>query len=313
MCSLSATLLSDQTGPVPNGSTKTWPSGGRPDSARSQRIQSLIRHYKQMRTARAIAAIAVPVCLAVWTAPVAYAQSPAPKFEVASIKPGTANSGFHNPECSGDRFIVAGLHFGYVLQWAYDVGGATAGTAFLQPVPLSIRQSAYDIQARAGRPFTSESQCRLMVQALLADRFKLAFHYETRDAELSDLVVARGGPKLQKALPTDQGTDVNFVLNGHAYTQPPIADADARAHAKGVTMQELAQWLPTPEPAADKTGLEGRYKIDLRISTALPADGQDALDPPLEAALAQLGLRLEKHKGTVKVPVLDHIEPPDAN
>ena len=238
-----------------------------------------------------------------------------PTFEVASIHQshGTANSGFHNPDCSGDRFIVAGLRFGYVLQWAYDVRGAAAGTAFLQSVPLSIRQNTYDIQAKADRPFSSESQCRLMVQALLAGRFKLAFHYETRDAELSDLVVARGGPKLQKALLKDQGTDVNFVLNGHAYTQPPIADPDARAHTKGVTMQELAQWLPTPEPVSDRTGLEGRYKIDLRISTVLPADGQSVDDPPLEAALAKFGLRLEKHKGSVKVPVLDHIEPPDAD
>jgi uncharacterized protein (TIGR03435 family) len=233
-------------------------------------------------------------------------------FEVASVKPGSANSAFHNPDCSGDRFIVAGLRFGYVLRWAYDVQGAAAGTAFLQPVPVSIRQNTYNIQAKADRPFTSESQCRVMVQALLADRFKLAFHYETRDAELSDLVVARGGPKLQKALPTDLGTDVNFVLNGHVYTQPPIADADARAHTKGVTMQEFAEWLTTPEPVADKTGLEGRYKIDLRISTSLEADNQDTPeDPPLEAALAKLGLRLEKHKGSVKVPVLDHIEEPD--
>jgi uncharacterized protein (TIGR03435 family) len=65
---------------------------------------------------------------------------------------------------------------------------------------------------------------------------------------------------------------------------------------------------------ADKTGLEGRYKIDLRYSTLLSAIDQDSsVDPPLDSALAKLGLRLEKHKGTVKVPVLDHIEAPDAN
>jgi uncharacterized protein (TIGR03435 family) len=233
-------------------------------------------------------------------------------FEVASVKPGAANAGFHNADCSGDRFIVAGLRFRYVLQWAYDVRGVAANTAFLQSVPLSIQQNTYEIQGKADRPFTSESQCRLMVQALLADRFKLAFHYETREAELSDLVVARGGPKLQRALPADQGTDVNFVLNGHAYTQPPLADAEERAHTKGVTMKELAQWLPSPEPVADKTGLEGRYKIDLRVSTSLAADNQDTPeDPPLEAALARLGLRLEKRRGSVKVPVMDHIEPPN--
>ena len=237
-----------------------------------------------------------------------------PAFEVASVKQWVPGSGVHLLDCSGDRFSVAGLRFGYIVQWAYDLQPATGGE-FLQRVPASIRTNPYEIQAKAARPIASESQCRLMVQALLADRFKLAFHYETRDAELVDLVVARGGPKLRKALPADEGTDVNFVLNGVAYTHPPIADADTRAHTKGVTMQELAQWLTTPvlapQPIADKTGLEGRYKIDFRISTSLPVDSQDPVDPPLEAALAKLGLRLEKHRGSVKVPVLDHIEPPD--
>jgi uncharacterized protein (TIGR03435 family) len=277
-------------------------------------VPELNRYKKPALAFAAVAAIAGPGGLGVWNAPAAHAQSASPKFEVASIKPSVDSSGFHNPDCTGDRFIVAGLRFGYLLVWAYDLRGAAAGAAFFERVPLSIRQKSYDIQAKADRPFASESQCRLMVQALLADRFKLAFHYEKRDAELFELVVARGGPKLRKALPTDKGTDVNFVLDGRPYTQPPIEDADTRAHTKGVTMQELAQWLPTPEPVADKTGLEGRYKIDLRISTSLAADNQDTpADPSLDAALAQLGLRLEKHKGPVKVPVLDHIEPPDAN
>lgn len=235
----------------------------------------------------------------------------APAFEVATVKVGTGASGFHDPDCSGDRFIVAGLRFGYLLQWAYDVQGDAARNAFLSLVPLAIRQNTYEIQAKAEHPFTSESECRLMVQALLADRFHLRFHYEMKDAELSDLVVAHGGLKLQKAVPEDQGSDINFVLNGHAYTLAPIADADTRARTKGMTMQELAQRLPTPEPTVDKTGLDGRYRIDMRISTVLTADGQEPVDPSLEAALARVGLRLDKHKGSVKVPVLDHIEPPD--
>jgi len=128
------------------------------------------------------------------------------------------------------------------------------------------------------------------------------------------LVVARGGPKLRKAIPTDEGSDVNIVVDGRlAITWVPIADPDERARTKGMTMEELALRLPTTAlaPIADKTGLEGRYKIELRYSTPQSPDVQD--DPPLEAALAKLGLRLEKHKGSVKVPVLDHIEPPNPN
>jgi uncharacterized protein (TIGR03435 family) len=265
----------------------------------------------------AVAAIAAPVGLGVWNAPAAHAQSAAPKFEVASIKPHASGSGIHLLNCSGDRFFVAGISFGNVLEWTYDLQTLAVISNFFERVPASIRQKAYDIQAKADRPFASESQCRLMVQALLADRFKLAFHYEERDAELFDLVVARGGSKLRKALPTDAGSDVNIVVDGRpAITWVPIADPDERARTKGMTMEELALRLPTTAlaPVADKTGLEGRYKIDLRYSTSLPADNRDTPeDPPVEAALAKLGLRLEKHKGSVKVPVLDHIEPPDAN
>lgn len=100
-----------------------------------------------------------------------------PTFEAASIKPGTGNSGLHNPDCSGQRFSVGGLRFGYLLQWAYDLQGTAARDAFLERVPLSIRQTTYEIQAKAEVPFASESECRLMVQTLLADRFKLSVHY----------------------------------------------------------------------------------------------------------------------------------------
>ena len=81
-------------------------------------------------------------------------------------------------------------------------------------------------------------------------------------------------------------------------------------------MPELASDLATtgPAPVADKTGLEGWYKIDLSYPVRLSANVPDALvDPSADAALAELGLRLEKHKGDVKVPVLDHIEGPDEN
>ena len=273
-------------------------------------------HKILVRPLAALAGLAVAAAPGVWNVPAVHAQSTAPRFEAASVKPWVPGSGLHLEQCAGDRFILSGLRFGNVLQWAYDLQG-DAGQEFLQRVPESIRGKSYEIQAKAESPITSESQCRLMVQALLADRFNLTFHYEERDTELSDLVVARGGLKLEKALSTDEGTDVNIVVNGLlAYTQPPITDPNERTHTKGMTMQELAQRLPTTDarPVADKTGLQGRYKIDLRYSTLLPADGQDApSDPPLDVALAKLGLRLEKHKGSVKVPVLDHIEAPDSN
>jgi uncharacterized protein (TIGR03435 family) len=243
-------------------------------------------------------------------------QAPAKlEFEVASVRPHVPGSGPHTPGCTGDRFSSVGVLFGNVLQWAYDFPGVTGREFFESVRATGVNRNFFDIQAKAGRPIASESECHLMVQALLADRFKLAFHWESKDAELSDLVVARGGPKIREALATDEGTDVDVVVDGRPIRRAP-PDPDG-SDSKGMTMRQLAQLLTISaapgglQQIVDETGLEGRYNIDLRFSTTVPAGAPDFLDPPLDAALQQLGLRLEKHKGSVKVPVLDHIEPPD--
>lgn len=242
------------------------------------------------------------------------AQPAVPTFEVASIKPHARGAGVHLPGCSGDRFDSAGVMFGNVLQWAYLFQG-TAGYDFFESVRATpLNSNFYDIQAKAEHPFASEKQCRLMVQALFADRFKLSYHWELRDAEISDLVIAPGGAKLQKALATDEGTDVDMVIDGRPRrTAPPEPDG---AQSRGMTMDQLAHLLMDPavlNEIVNKTGLEGRYKIDLRYSTSLPADSPFG-DPLLDAALPeQLGLRLQKHKGSLRVPILDHIEAPTPN
>ena len=153
-----------------------------------------------------------------------------------------------------------------------------------------------------------------MTQTLLADRFKFAAHWESREVQVSDLVVARGGPKLEKAADTDAGRGVNISLNGRPFLSAPGATKEA----KGMTMQQFANFLTSGrrlEPIVDKTGLEGMYKINLKFSIQ-PVGGNQVLeDPDLETALQQqLGLKLEKNrKGSMNLLILDHIEPPSEN
>lgn len=150
------------------------------------------------------------------------------------------------------------------------------------------------------------------MQALLADRFKLAVHWESKEAEVNDLVVARGGPKMQKASATDTGRGFTITVDGRQVTSAAGASVPT-----GETMQELAEFLTfirLHEPVIDKTGLEGRYKFALKFSIQPPGGNQDFEDPDLETALQQqLGLKLEAHKGTVRTLLVDHIEPPSAN
>lgn len=186
-----------------------------------------------------------------------------------------------------------------MIAWAYDLKG-DASWEFLERNPAVIGKNYYDIQAVATDPVI-ESQCRLMVQALLASRFKLAVHWESREGQISDLVVARSGSKIQKARETDEGADLNIVVDGRLLRRPP-----RRSQGRDDAGAEFLTDRRTFQPIIDKTGL--------RYSTFLPRDSQEHVDPELETALAQhLGLRLEKHKGSVWILVLDHIETPTAN
>jgi uncharacterized protein (TIGR03435 family) len=195
-----------------------------------------------------------------------------------------------------------------VIRWAYDLNQDQLRD-MQQRLPKSTL--AYDIQATSERRLT-EPQCKAALQALLADRFKLASHWESKEAEVSDLVVARGSMKMQPAAAADQERGFAITINGR-----PVSTAPGGTVPPGETMQEFADFLSflrPHQPVIDKTGLEGRYKMVLRFSERPPGTDAVSEDPDLETALQQqLGLKLETHKGTVKTFLVDHIEPPTAN
>ena len=242
---------------------------------------------------------------------------PAPVFEVASVKPHIQGSGFIPLSCSNGRLTSMGYPLVLVIQWAYDLN-TDQYRQIEEHLPKWLSPTtAFDITAAAGRSVIEspvpESQCRLMLQALLADRFKFAAHWEAKEVQASDLVVARGGPKLQRAAETDEakGPEVNITLNGKPLTGPRTGQP------KGMTLKELADFLTSgmrQQPIVDQTGLEGRYKIDLKFSIQPTGNTEVLDDPDLETALQQqLGLRLEKHKGSLNLLVVDRIEQPSPN
>ncbi len=239
-----------------------------------------------------------------------HAQALAPAFEVASVKPHVQGSGFIPLSCSNGRLTSMGYPLVAVIQWAYDLN-TDQDRQVEEHLPKWLSPTAaFDITAAAESP-VPESQCRLMLQALLADRFKFAAHWESRDAQVSDLVVARGGPKLQRPSETAEGPEVNITLNGRPLT------GLRTGQPKGMTLKELADFITSGmrlQPILDKTGLEGRYKIDLKFSIQPPGSNEVLEDPDLETALQQqLGLKLEKRKGSVNLLVLDRIEQPSPN
>jgi uncharacterized protein (TIGR03435 family) len=140
----------------------------------------------------------------------------------------------------------------------------------------------------------------LMMQRLLADRFQLALHRESKEARVYELVVAKAGPKLRE--PKD---DAEAGLQGQK------GRITARATPLAILARYLSQRLG--QPVVDKTGLLGRYDFTLQYE----ADGANdpaAAGPSIFTAIEeQLGLRLQPGKGPVDILVVDRAEKPSDN
>jgi uncharacterized protein (TIGR03435 family) len=202
-------------------------------------------------------------------------------------------------------------------------------------VPAWLNRTGFDIEARAeGRP--TKDQMRMMMRTLLRERFGLVAHYETRQAPVFGLVLAKPGktgaqlrPHAADSCAGGEAAGAGFkdampgVCGVIAHVAPSVAGRVAFG-ARGVTLKLLATSLPTqtgmmtvPRPVVDRTGLDGTF--DLRLEWALdtggqPEAGQEVQGPTFQEALRdQLGLKLTAEKSDVELLVIDHVERPSAN
>jgi uncharacterized protein (TIGR03435 family) len=263
-----------------------------------------------------------------------YAQTPARlEFEAASLKPSPplddkAYSGY----CRGGPgtsdpgyFRCENFSLENLMNWGYGLGANQLSA------PDWMGHANFDITAKVPRGATYK-QFRIMLQNLLADRFKLVIHHEKREARGYRLVVAKDGPKFKPAakpqpdvggdVPQEQAAPkpVHFDEAGYRVFEPDERGATnsggrTRIHEPRATMIGLAGELSAYLHATvtDATGLKGEYQITLSwISDSGPETGSadDTPGPTLvEAVQKQLGLRLEKTaNGTKDVLVVEHAE-----
>jgi uncharacterized protein (TIGR03435 family) len=162
-------------------------------------------------------------------------------------------------------------------------------------------QQLHNLTSDAGRKQKEE-----MVQALLADRFRLVAHLETRELPIYALVVAKGGPKLGALQQTGSWLNTG---NGRIEVQMQNSVAALAEELSKVAGRDVV----------DKTGMVGRYHLKLQWTPddAAPSGGNGAptdAGPSLFTALEeQIGLKLQPAKGSVQVLVIDHAEMPTAN
>lgn len=239
----------------------------------------------------------------------------APIFDVASIHLSNATDGHHHiyNDVHESHFRTANLSLRDLIQFAYGIPNSQilGGPAWLHSAMFDIdakSDPSVDAQLHVLSSADASHQKRLMVQAMLTDRFQLKTHNETRALPVYTLVVAKGGPKFQPS-----------KMNGTTIDTSPV-----RMHIAGsddtlaILTRELAQTLG--RVVLNQTGLTGRYDLNLRWtpgdSTAPLLNGApdpNAAPDIFTAIQEQLGLKLESSKATVPVLIIDHVESPSAN
>ena len=165
--------------------------------------------------------------------------------------------------------------------------------------PAWIDSDLYDIVAKADRPDVTRDEIREMLQSLLAERFKLATHRETRELPEYTLVAAKDGPRMTRSGEKD-------VIG----ITPEGSPGRTRFAFRKTSFTTLVNFLANTlgSPVIDKSGVEaGEYNFTLEWT-------EDDSGPSLFKALQeQLGLRLEAKKMPTEVLVIDHIEKAGAN
>lgn len=240
----------------------------------------------------------------------ARAQSAGPKieFEVASIKPSAPPSGrgmrvgFNGGPGTKDpaRIVYENMSLSGLVTIAYDL------KRYQLSAPGWLDSERFDIQAKVPEGATKE-QVRLMMQNLLAERFKLTIHHETKEMPMFQLVVAKGGHKLKEvveepapkdgdAAPATPGPMPRITMDKNGYPVLPPGKGpmtimlNGRARTQGQeTMEQFAGMLANQmgRPVTDATGLKGKYEISLywepdgiSMGGAPPPPPPGAVGPP---------------------------------
>ena len=276
------------------------------------------------------------------------------EFDVASVKPDAAAPGPETTKSNiplgpqdifsptGGLLSATNIRLLQYVVFAYKLTPDQVRGVESQ-MPKWVNTVRYDIQARAsGNP--TKDQFRLMMQALLADRFKLAIHYEVRQLPVMALVLDKAGklgPHLRPhpddapcstAAPTAPGAMGTVAgefpeVCGGITGLPATSPGRIRLGARDIPMLMIATSMSIPQlsgvdrPVIDKTGLTGKFDFVIeftpQINGPLPPGVNfqpDESGPTfLEALKEQLGLKLDSQTGPVDVVVVDHVEQPSEN
>ena len=247
-----------------------------------------------------------------------------PAFEVASIKPSDPNPS--NPMWIGMSADGAMVKYTYITL-RDCIRGAYRISDFQIAGPDFLTRARFEISARLP-PGASTDQIPEMLQALLAERFKLEIRREKKEQGVYALEVGNGGAKLKPSeIKADSQSPLALGTDGKPRPAMmfAITPAGIVLTAPSATLESLVGLMSrfTARPVVDMTGIEGQYEFKLIFAPevnpnpALPATGVPMPDAPIASldpapsladAVKQYGLRLEARKAPVEMLVVTHVE-----
>jgi uncharacterized protein (TIGR03435 family) len=243
-----------------------------------------------------------------------------PAFEVASVRiavplgplgmrfdihggPGTEDPGlFTCKNCS--LYMLVSMSHGGLAQYELSA-------------PAWTRDARFDVSAKLP-PGASEESFQLMMQDLLTERFKMAVHREKKEMPVYEMTIAKNGPKLKESGPKaaakdDDAPSGKFQRDKDGFPILPSGTTMAivPGHARLRSEDQRIAWFvdmmkgQLNAPVTDMTGLKGKYDFTLSWSW----DHDEPIEPMLvDAVQSQLGLKLEKKKGSIQILVVDHAQ-----
>jgi uncharacterized protein (TIGR03435 family) len=324
-----------------------------------KRIETIIRNdpgerlnswRKMLLAVAGIAAFVVPTVVGALNPSQLRAQSPAANiaastaFEVTSVKVNTSgdrslgnDANVHISRSAGGIcspwgwigaaetcFQASNIALRDLIAYAYGPSGLVPPRPQIFNIPSQIDADHFDVVGRAAgndrsEPF-GDPQLIPMVRTLLADRFKLALHHESKTLPIYQLVFAkadrRTGPRLRPAT-ADCVAKVEALRTGRGNAPPrrdPCLLESGRGYLKGgaIDMQGLAWVLSNRlnRVVRNQTGLAGMFEIDFTWDDLSGAPHGSSVSSALQE---QLGLKLESADGPVDVLVIDYVERPKNN
>jgi uncharacterized protein (TIGR03435 family) len=240
-----------------------------------------------------------------------------PVFGVATIKPSDPDHpGWMVAIKGGRNFVTTNTNMNDLISYAYGLHAKQ----ILNGPPWFLTEK-FDIEGVPdGEGLPSREQFKSMVQRLLADRFKLAFHLDKKELAVYAITIPKGGPKL-----TPSASDPNDLKTNYSFGPLGVLTV------KNLTIEGFAgvmQRTVLDKPVVDQTGLTDRFDFVLKwtpddsqfaqlrgAGVTAPLSVDDLKSPPglYTAIQEQLGLKLEAVKAPYDVIVIDHVEMPLAN